>query len=416
MSAPLPAGRGADLVARARDLARSRAGLWLALALVGGVVAATGLLPADGTVEVVGRTAPVLLFVLGITVVATLADRAGVFAVAAARLAVLAGGRRWVLWLAVVALATACTAVLSLDTTAVLLTPVVLALARRTGTSGLLLATTTVWLASTASLLLPVANLTNLLAVAGPELPGGEAQFIGLALLPGLIAVLVTVAVLAVLGRSALRGRYDVGALAPPAVADRGLLLLAAGVCVALAPALALLPLVGVPVEVPALVGAVVLVAGVLLRRGGPTTTSLRGLTDVPLLLGVLGLFLLVAAATEHGLTQPLAALAGEGGGLGDLLRLAGVGVLAANAVDNLPAYLALEPVAGSPERVVALLAGVNLGPLITPWACLATLLWARACREAGVAVDWWRFAARGLVLVPLVVVAATVTLWLVAR
>lgn len=272
------------------------------------------------------------------------------------------------------------------------------------------------WLASTASLLLPVANLTNLLAVAGPALPGGEAQLVALALLPGVVAVLVTVAVLAALGRSALRGRYDVAALDLPDVADRGLLRLAGGVCVVLAPALALLPLAGVPVEVPALAGAAVLVAGVLVRRHGPVAVSLRGLTDVPLLLGVLGLFLLVAAATELGLSTPLAALAGTGSATGDLLRLAGVGVLAANAVDNLPAYLALEPVAGSPERVVALLAGVNLGPLVTPWACLATLLWARACREAGVDVDWWRFAARGLVLVPLVVVAAVLTLSVVAR
>ncbi|MEJ5945664.1 SLC13 family permease [Pseudokineococcus basanitobsidens] len=394
--------------AGARGPAPAAAG-WLVLAGLGGLAAATGVLSADGTTAVVGRTAPVLLFVLGITVVAALADRAGVFAAAAARLALLAGGRRWLLWLAVVALATACTAVLSLDTTAVLLTPVVLALARRTGTSAPLLAMTTVWLSSTASLLLPVANLTNLLAVAGPDLPGGEAQFLRLALLPGAVAVLVTVAVLALLGRTALRGRYDVAALPAVRTADRGRLLPAAGVCLALVPSLALLPLAGVPVEVPALLAAAVLVVAAARRR-----EPLRGLTDVPLLLGVLGLFLLVAAAGEHGLTAPLAAVAGDGEGPGALLRLAGVGALGANLVDNLPAYLALEPVAGSPERVVALLVGVDLGPLVTPWACLATLLWARACRDAGLAVDWWRFAARGLVLVPLVVLGATAALALV--
>ena len=57
------------------------------------------------------------------------------------------------------------TAVLSLDTTAVLVTPVVLALARQLGLDVALFAYTAVWLANTASLFLPVSNLTNLLAL-----------------------------------------------------------------------------------------------------------------------------------------------------------------------------------------------------------------------------------------------------------
>ena len=60
-----------------------------------------------------------------------------------------------------------------------------------------------------------------------------------------------------------------------------------------------------------------------------------------------------------------------------------------------------------------ALLVGVNAGPLVTPWASLATLLWAARCRSAGVEVSWWRFARRGLVLVPVLLVGATTALWL---
>jgi Na+/H+ antiporter NhaD/arsenite permease-like protein len=58
-----------------------------------------------------------------VTVVAELAAEAGVFAAVAERLARVARGRAWLLWLLVVALAVVCTAFLSLDTTAVLLTP-----------------------------------------------------------------------------------------------------------------------------------------------------------------------------------------------------------------------------------------------------------------------------------------------------
>ena len=56
------------------------------------------------------------------------------------------------------------TAVLSLDATVVLLTPVVLATAARCGVPARPHAYATAHLANTASLLLPVSNLTNLLA------------------------------------------------------------------------------------------------------------------------------------------------------------------------------------------------------------------------------------------------------------
>ena len=111
----------------------------------------------------------------------------------------------------------------------------------------------------------------------------------------------------------------------------------------------------------------------------------------------------LLSIAAGHGETWPA------------LLRLSGLGTLGANVIDNLPAYLALEPAAtDSPLRLAALLVGVNAGPVITPWASLATLLWAARCRSAGVAVSWPRFALRGAMLAPLVVGAAVTALWLV--
>jgi arsenical pump membrane protein len=53
---------------------------------------------------------------------------------------------------------------------------------------------------------------------------------------------------------------------------------------------------------------------------------------------------------------------------------------------------------------------------MITPWASLATLLWAGRCRSAGVSVSWPRFALRGLVLVPVVILASTTALYWAAR
>ena len=91
---------------------------------------------------------------------------------------------------------------------------------------------------------------------------------------------------------------------------------------------------------------------------------------------------------------------------------IATTGALSANAFNNLPAYLALEPVAdSSPTRLFALLLGVNCGPLLTLWASLATLLWRERCQAANVDVSTRRFFLRGLVVVPLLMVTTTAAL-----
>lgn len=376
------------------------------LLILGLVAVATGILPAFDAAALGERIAPVLGFVVAITVVAAIAAEAGLFDRLASIAARLARGRGALLWFLVVVVAVASTVFLSLDTTAVLLTPVVVTLARRVGLSPIPFAMTTVWLANTGSLLLPVSNLTNLLAESDPAF---GAAYLARSWLPATVAVLVPVAILAVVSRKALAHRYT--APTAEAIEDRVLFGVAAVVVALLVPALALgEPLLHIPVWVPAAVAAVVLVGAAAVRR--PHALSIR-LLPVPLVLFVCGLFLAVTALGRLGLTEVLTAAAGTGGGPLDLLRLAGVGTVTANLADNLPAYLALEPVAGTEQRLLALLVAVNAGPLITPWASLATLLWHARLSALEVRISWWRFAGLGLIAAPLTVGLATLAILL---
>ncbi len=121
------------------------------------------------------------------------------------------------------------------------------------------------------------------------------------------------------------------------------------------------------------------------------------------------GLFLVVATLTAHGFDRLLSTVAGAGpdGLFGDL-RLTVTAALSANLVDNLPAYLAMEPVADNTgHRLMLLLIGVNCGCLLTLWGSLATLLWRERCHAAGVTVPWHTFLLRGLVLTPVVLTAS---------
>lgn len=176
-------------------------------------------------------------------------------------------------------------------------------------------------------------------------------------------------------------------------------------VVVLLVPAL----VTGVAVWIPAAAAAVVLIATFAIRR----REALR-LTLVPwgTLLFASGLFLVVAAAQALGLARVIGDVVGTGDSFGDLLRLSGGAALSANVANNLPAYLALEPVGGSPLRLVAILIGVNVGCIVTPWASLATLLWHGRLTGLGVEVPWGRFALAGLLIavvaLPLAILALT--------
>lgn len=363
--------------------------MWLVAAALGGIAIATGLLPLDDAIDVTSRVAPVLVFLVAVTVLAELADEAEVFDVAATRAARLARGHTRRLYLLVLVLGTVTTIVLSLDTTAVLFTPVVLSLAAQLELDPLPFAFAAVWLANTASLLLPVSNLTNLLAV--DRLDTTALDYAHDLALPALTAILVTCGALLLWHRTRLRGRYD-----PPTravVQDRPLFVSALLACGLLVPAL----LLGVPVALAASVSAALVLLAFVVRRRGAVRWAL-----VPwrLVLLVEGLFLVVSALGPHGLDSSLRDVAGTDSGL----RIAGTAALGANLVNNLPAYLALER-AVPPQHLVDVLLGVNLGPLVLPWGSLATLLWIERCRARGVEVKARQFAQAGLVLVPLLLV-----------
>jgi arsenical pump membrane protein len=362
--------------------------VWLAAAVLGALTVATGLLSPGAALDVLDRTGPVLVFLVAITVLAELSDAAGVFDVTARGAARLARGRTLVLFGLVVLLTSTTTILLSLDTTAVLVTPVVLALAQQLRLEPLPFAIAAVWLANTASLLLPVSNLTNLLALGRLHL--GTTDYVRHLAVPAVVAIAVTVAVLLVWQRRALTGRYVEPAAAPPE--DRVLFAGTAAACLVLVPAL----LAGAEVAVASSIAAAIAVAFFLWRK----RSALRpGLLPWRLVVMVTGLFLVVGAAGPLGVDDLLRH------GVGGSLRTAFVAAGGANAVNNLPAYLAVERVAPH-DQLLPVLLGVNLGPLVTPWASLATLLWAERCRTRGVRISWWRYSTAGLVLAPLLLLA----------
>ncbi|SCG68803.1 ArsB/NhaD family transporter [Micromonospora inositola] len=382
---------------------------WIAigLAVVGVVCVLTGLLPRADAEVTVRRIIPILIFLGTVVVLAELTAVAGVFDALAARVAITArGSYRALFWLCV-AFASVTTIALNLDTTAVLLTPVMIALARKLGVPPTPLAMTTVWLANTASLLLPVSNLTNILASDRIELdplPWAARMW-----WPQLVAIVITMLLLWWWYWRPVRAGSDPFVPPPPHVPpDPVLYRTALGACLLFVAGI----LAGVEIGLASGVAAAILVAGFAVRA----RQSLRpALIPWRLLVFVTGLFLVVQTIGRHGLDEVMGALIGGDPGAEGSLRAGAVGALFANVVNNLPAYVAGEAVIAPANhtQLLALLIGTNVGPLATPWASLATLIWYERCRAAGVAVPLGRFVATSAALAALSTAATVAALLL---
>ncbi|GAA3048155.1 SLC13 family permease [Actinokineospora globicatena] len=381
---------------------------WVALGLLlaGCLCVAFGALPAADARATVTRLVPLLLFLGSVIILAELTAVAEVFDVVATRLSILGRGRYPLLFLLCVALAAVTTMGLNLDTTAVLLTPVLLALAAKLGVAALPLAMTTVWLANTASLLLPVSNLTNLLAADRVAL--APAEFAAKMWAPQLAAIVVTAAFLWVFYWRGTESRPGYAVPERHQPTDGVLFRVAAVACALFVIGI----LVGVPIGIASSVAAGILVITFVLRRRSALTPALL---PWRLLVFVIGLFLVVETINRHGLADLVHAMMGDSDDAAGAARAAGTGALLSNLVNNLPAYVAGESVVPleNHNQLLALLVGTNVGPIVTPWASLATLLWYERCIANGIRVPMTRFlwTSAGLAITALTATVATLLL-----
>jgi len=374
------------------------------------LVIGTGAISAHDAGAEARRLGPVIGFLAAVLVLAQLCDDEGLFRVCGAWMARTADGRPRRLLVLVFVVASVTTAVLSLDATVVLLTPVVFATAARLEARARPHLYACTHLSNSGSLLLPVSNLTNLLAFSASGLAFG--RFAGLMALPWL----------AVIGTEYVVFRWffatdlDAGARPVPAAGAgdaTGIPVFTLAVVAVTLAGFVIASAAGVNPAWVALGGAAVLGGRALAQR----RTSVVGLAqaaDVPFLAFVLCLGIVVAAVTGNGLGNALRPIVPAGTSLPALLGTAALAAVLANVINNLPAVLVLLPLAApaGAGAILAVLIGVNVGPNLTYTGSLATLLWRRVLHTRGSGPSLWEFTRLGLCTVPAGVVIAVLALW----
>ena len=338
---------------------------------------------------------PPFALVAGLLLIGAVAESEGVFAAASSALTRRVRAPLGVLAL-MLALDAAVTAVLNLDTAAAFMTPLMLYAARGLRFSEGPFLYGAVLMANAASLLLPGANLTNLLVLAQEDVTG--TTFVARTLPAALAAATVTALGLLAWGAWS-RSRSPAGAPLPAVVGGGrwrpgpGAIAIAVAAVLVLALRDPALPVLGVGL----LTGA----AAALRREIAPARLWRA--------VGPLSLLALLALATALGtLARSWGALERAVAGLTRVettVIAAGASVL----VNNLPAATLLS--AHAPEHPRALLLGLNLGPNLAVTGSLSVLIWWRTAIALGARPSVRTYSVVGVPLAILALVAGLLAL-----
>jgi len=344
-----------------------------------------------------------LLFLVGLLLLAELMQASGFFEWASIHAARAAKGNGKALFRNVFLLGAVVTALLSLDTTAVMLTPVVMAFVTRLKLNARPFLFACAFVANTGSLLLQVSNLTNLL-LAG-AFGWSFFEFTGRMIVPQLLVLAVNLLLFRWLFRSSLPDAFCADQLPKPrdVIPDARFFhastLVFATVVVGY--------FVGAALRIPpyafAIAGALILlVLGIRARWIRLGIVREISWSVFPF---VIGLFLVIRAMENLGLTELVGRGFAEGGQsklLTVLIGTFGAG-LGSNAVNNIPmALLSISSLRHGDDlaRYAALL-GCNIGPNLTVAGSLATMLVISTARKRGEDVGAKDFFFVGLKVTP---------------
>ncbi|KTT99875.1 arsenical pump membrane protein [Sphingomonas yabuuchiae] len=349
---------------------------------------------------------------VAIIVISLLLDEAGFFEWAALHVARWGGGHGRRLFVLIVLLGAAVSALFANDGAALILTPIVIAMLRALGfkdKATLAFVMAAGFIADTASLPLVVSNLVNI--VSADFFKIGFGDYAAVMVPVDLVSIAATLGALLLFFRRDIPHDYDVDALRAPAAAIRDAATFRAGwiVLALLLAGFFLLEPLGVPVSAVAAAGAILLL--VIAGRGHVIGTR-KVLSGAPwqVVIFSLGMYLVVYGLRNAGLTDHLAALldrTSQGGVWGAAL---GTGVIAAvlsSVMNNMPTVLvgalsidASQATGAVKEAMIyANVIGCDLGPKLTPIGSLATLLWLHVLGQKGVSIGWGYYFRVGVTL-----------------
>jgi arsenical pump membrane protein len=383
---------------------------WVSATVAAAAILLAGAVHPGDVPAIVRNVADVLVFLSSMLVVSHLAAEAGVFAAASLKVVAWSRGSGIRLFILLYILGAALTTFFSLDVSVVVMTPLVLAIVHRAGLPAVPYLMLCPFAANVPSLLLPISNLTNLIVVEGLHIH--LVTYTATMAIPALVAAGVSLwALIAIFRRQLPQAVHHVSLdVRPMSRAGRlnafGLALVLAGLFVA---GVADWPLWWI--TVPAALVFILIGAAAGTMRATPTLVA----ASPGLLVFVVAMGIVVKAASD--LLMRHVSISADTSPTVAAVFGAGAAAVLSNIVNNVPVALATVALASTLPAPLdhalgyGALVGANIGPALTTFGSLATLIWLTTIRSAGHDLrprDYLRISGR---IVPPTLAATTIAL-----
>ena len=379
-------------------------------AVVGAIVALLfGVVSFSDVIVVTQIVWDATLSFIGIIILSMVLDEIGFFEWAALKMAKFSKGNGLKMFMYSILLGAIVSALFANDGAALILTPILLAKMRILQLNiksivAFLLAGG--FISDSASLPLVFSNLTNI--VTANYFNIGFSEYIINMAIPYIVSVLASMLFLWIILRKDIPKEVDVSLLPEPKSAIKNMTLFYIAWFF-----LALL-LVGyfigdafdLPISVFALGGGVLFLVIATLFK---TVEPVQIIKDAPwqVVWFSIGLYIVVYGLKNAGLTDYLTIILKDLSTRGDTIAIVGTGFLSAflsAIMNNMPTVMIMDiALVDIPNKALAYanIIGCNLGPKMTPFGSLATLLWLHVLAKKGIKISFAQYSKFGLMITP---------------
>ena len=356
---------------------------------------------------------------IGIIILSMVLDEIGFFEWCAIKMAKLSNGNGHLMFVYALILGSFVSALFANDGAALILTPILLAKMRilklnlKTIVAFLLAGG---FISDSASLPFVFSNLTNI--VTANYFNIGFAQYFFDMVIPFIVSVTVSIIFLWLILRKDIPKDIDISLLKEPKSVIKNMNLfyfswiflgvLLAGYFVGDA--------YNLPISIFALGGATVFLIIATLSKAVKPKNIIKTAPWQVVWFSI-GLYIVVYGLKNAGLTDYLTIVLKDLSLRGDTIAVLGTGFIAAFLIaimNNMPTIMIMDIALhdiGNQAMIYANIVGCNLGPKMTPFGSLATLLWLHVLSKKGVKIGFWQYSKFGLIVTPPVLFIVLLTL-----
>ncbi|WP_419777105.1 arsenic transporter [Malaciobacter marinus] len=389
-------------------------------AVIGAIIALIAGVVSFSDVQIVTSIVwDATLAFVGIIILSLVLDEIGFFEWAALKMARFSNGNGLKMFVYSILLGAFVSALFANDGAALILTPILLAKMRilklnlKTIIAFLLAGG---FISDSASLPFVFSNLTNI--VTANYFNIGFAQYFFDMFIPYIVSVIASIFFLWLILRKDIPKSVDISLLKEPksAIKNMKLFYFSWLFLAVLLVGYFIGDIYGLPVSLFALGGGIIfLIIASIAKTVNPKTI----IKDAPwqVVWFSIGLYIVVYGLKNAGLTDYLTIILKDLSLRGDAIAVISTGFIAAflsAIMNNMPTIMimdiALEDI-GNQAMIYANIVGCNLGPKMTPFGSLATLLWLHVLAKKGVNISFAQYSKFGMIITPPVLLIVLLTL-----